>query len=65
MFELKKKTKGRNKPSKRAKRKQEEVFNAKRPFLEKQKEAEGAPQEKKEEYFWKLQRISEVSTAVC
>lgn len=42
--ELKNKTKGRNKPSKRAKRKQEEVFNVKKPFLEKQ---EGAPQEKK------------------
>lgn len=45
--EVKKKTKGRSKPSKIAKRKQEEVFNAKKPFLEKQKEAEGAPPEKK------------------
>jgi U3 small nucleolar RNA-associated protein 7 len=46
-IELKMKTKGRNKPSKRAKRKQEEVFNAKKPFLENQREAEGGPQEKK------------------
>ncbi|KAF3330500.1 putative U3 small nucleolar RNA-associated protein 7 [Carex littledalei] len=44
---IKKKTKGRNKPSKIAKRKEEEVFNAKRPFLEKQRDPEGAPQEKK------------------
>ncbi|CAL9094385.1 unnamed protein product [Musa acuminata var. zebrina] len=33
---FKKKTKGRNKPSKRAAKKEEEVFKAKRPFLEQQ-----------------------------
>ncbi|GJN16120.1 hypothetical protein PR202_gb03077 [Eleusine coracana subsp. coracana] len=32
--EMKKKTKGRSKPSKRAKKKEEEVFRAKRPFLD-------------------------------
>ncbi|KAJ3687747.1 hypothetical protein LUZ61_016911 [Rhynchospora tenuis] len=45
--EIKNKTKGRNKPSKRAKRKQEEVFNAKKPFLEKQRETKEGPQQKK------------------
>ncbi|WOL18091.1 putative U3 small nucleolar RNA-associated protein 7 [Canna indica] len=35
---FKKKTKGRNKPSKRTKKKEEEVFKAKRPFLEQQTE---------------------------
>ncbi|KAH7683283.1 U3 small nucleolar RNA-associated protein 7 [Dioscorea alata] len=33
-IKLKKKTKGRNKPSKRAKKKEEEVLKAKRPFVE-------------------------------
>lgn len=49
---VKKKTKGRNKPSKRAKKKQEEVFKAKRPFLEQLGE-DGQPPAKKK------QRVSE------
>lgn len=49
---VKKKTKGRNKPSKRAKKKQEEVFKAKRPFLEQLGE-DGRPPAKKK------QRVSE------
>ncbi|OAY83988.1 putative U3 small nucleolar RNA-associated protein 7 [Ananas comosus] len=49
---VKKKTKGRNKPSKRAKKKQEEVFKAKRPFLEQPSE-DGQPPAKKK------QRVSE------
>ncbi|XP_072953935.1 probable U3 small nucleolar RNA-associated protein 7 [Typha angustifolia] len=48
---FKKKTKGRNKPSRRAKKKEEEIFKAKRPFLEQQRE-DGLPAKK--------QRISEV-----
>lgn len=46
--EIKKKTKGRNKPSKRAKKKEELVAKAKRPFLD----------ESKEEMSKKRQRIS-------
>jgi U3 small nucleolar RNA-associated protein 7 len=42
---MKKKTKGRSKPSKRAKKKEEEVFRAKRPFLE-QSENDGPPDKK-------------------
>jgi U3 small nucleolar RNA-associated protein 7 len=44
--EMKKKTKGRSKPSKRAKKKEEEVFRAKRPFLEQSKENDGQPDKK-------------------
>lgn len=43
--EHKKKTKGRSKPSKRAKKKEEDVFRAKRP-LEQSKEVEGRPDKK-------------------
>jgi len=42
----KKKTKGRSKPSKRAKKKEEEVFRAKRSFLEQSKEVDGRPGKK-------------------
>lgn len=45
-IERKKKTKGRSKPSKRAKKKEEDVFRAKRPFLEESKEIEGRPDKK-------------------
>ncbi|KAL6899113.1 hypothetical protein ACP4OV_005771 [Aristida adscensionis] len=44
--EMKKKTKGRSKPSKRAKKKEEEVFKAKRPFLEQSMENTGRPDKK-------------------
>ncbi|RLM93119.1 putative U3 small nucleolar RNA-associated protein 7 isoform X1 [Panicum miliaceum] len=44
--EHKKKTKGRSKPSKRAKKKEEGVFRAKRPFLEQSKEVVGRPDKK-------------------
>ena len=45
-IERKKKTKGRSKPSKRAKKKEEDVFRAKRPFLEESKEIGGQPDKK-------------------
>ncbi|KAG2634732.1 probable U3 small nucleolar RNA-associated protein 7 isoform X2 [Panicum virgatum] len=44
--EHKKKTKGRSKPSKRAKKKEEDVFRAKRPFLEQSKEVDGRADKK-------------------
>ncbi|GJN03619.1 hypothetical protein PR202_ga21084 [Eleusine coracana subsp. coracana] len=44
--EMKKKTKGRSKPSKRARKKEEEVFRAKRPFLDQYKENDGRPDKK-------------------
>ncbi|KAB2627034.1 U3 small nucleolar RNA-associated protein 7 [Pyrus ussuriensis x Pyrus communis] len=50
--EHKKKTKGRNKPSKRAKKKQEMIVRAKRPFLEQQKKEE-------EQVARKKQKVSE------
>ena len=45
-IERKKKTKGRSKPSKRAKKKAEDVFKAKRPFLEQSEEINGRPDKK-------------------
>ena len=45
-IERKKKTKGRSKPSKRAKKKEEDVFKSKRPFLEQSKEIVGQPDKK-------------------
>ncbi|XAR68272.1 hypothetical protein NMG60_11003348 [Bertholletia excelsa] len=45
---LKKKTKGRNKPSKRDRKKQEIVERAKRPFLEQQMEEEGSSKKKRQ-----------------
>ncbi|KAB2595066.1 U3 small nucleolar RNA-associated protein 7 [Pyrus ussuriensis x Pyrus communis] len=47
-IEPKKKTKGRNKPSKRAKKKQEMIVSAKRPFLEQQKKEEEQATRKKQ-----------------
>jgi U3 small nucleolar RNA-associated protein 7 len=44
----KKKTKGRNKPSKMKKKKQEIIANAKRPFLEQQKKEEEEVARKKQ-----------------
>lgn len=44
--EFKKKTKGRSKPSKQAKKKEKEVFKAKRPFLDQYKENDGRPYKK-------------------
>jgi U3 small nucleolar RNA-associated protein 7 len=44
--ERKKKTKGRSKPSKRARKKEEDVFKAKRPFLDESKEVDGRPDKK-------------------
>ncbi|KAK6929125.1 WD40 repeat, partial [Dillenia turbinata] len=49
---LKKKTKGRNKSSKRATKKRESIMKAKRPFIEQEKKEE-------EEFSKKRQRISE------
>ncbi|XP_042465986.1 probable U3 small nucleolar RNA-associated protein 7 isoform X2 [Zingiber officinale] len=46
---FKKKTKGRNKPSKRTKKKEEGVFKAKRPFLEQKTEERPFKRQKKEE----------------
>ncbi|VAH22386.1 unnamed protein product [Triticum turgidum subsp. durum] len=43
---VKKKTKGRSKPSRRAKKKEEEVLRAKRPLLDQHKEASGHPDKK-------------------
>jgi U3 small nucleolar RNA-associated protein 7 len=45
-IERKKKTKGRSKPSKRAKKKEEDVFKSKRPFLEQSKEIVVRPDKK-------------------
>ncbi|KAF8693235.1 hypothetical protein HU200_038616 [Digitaria exilis] len=45
-IERKKKTKGRSKPSKRAKKKEEDVLRAKRPYLEQSKEVDGRPDKK-------------------
>ncbi|CAD6217471.1 unnamed protein product [Miscanthus lutarioriparius] len=45
-IERKKKTKGRSKPSKRANKKEEDVFKSKRPFLEQSKEIVGRPDKK-------------------
>jgi len=45
-IEHKKKTKGRSKPSKRAKKKEEDVFKSKRSFLEQSKEIVGQPDKK-------------------
>lgn len=54
--ERKKKTKGRSKPSKRAKKKEEDVFKAKRPFLEQSDKVDGRPDKK--------QRIGELPKAL-
>jgi U3 small nucleolar RNA-associated protein 7 len=43
---VKKKTKGRSKPSKRAKKMEEVVLRAKRPLLDQYKEIEGQPDKK-------------------
>ncbi|KAM3299826.1 hypothetical protein ACQJBY_041032 [Aegilops geniculata] len=43
---VKKKTKGRSKPSRRAKKKEEEVLRAKRPLLDQHKEGSGHPDKK-------------------
>ncbi|KAK4758221.1 hypothetical protein SAY87_019522 [Trapa incisa] len=45
--EVKKKTKGRNKPSRRAKKRQESIAMAKRPFLEQQMEEYNSGQKRK------------------
>ncbi|CAL5021803.1 unnamed protein product [Urochloa decumbens] len=45
-IERKKKTKGRSKPSKRARKKEEDVLRAKRPFLEQSKEVDERPDKK-------------------
>ena len=45
-IERKKKTKGRSKPTKRAKKKEEDVFKAKRPFLDQSEEINGRPDKK-------------------
>jgi U3 small nucleolar RNA-associated protein 7 len=45
-MERKKKTKGRSKPSKRAKKKEEDVFRDKRSFPEESKEVHGLPDKK-------------------
>jgi U3 small nucleolar RNA-associated protein 7 len=45
---VKNKTKGRSKPSKRAKKKEEEVLRAKRPLLDQYKETSGQPDKKRQ-----------------
>ncbi|CAB4269223.1 unnamed protein product [Prunus armeniaca] len=68
-IEPKKKTKGRNKPSKRTKKKQEIVANAKRPFLEQQKKEEEQVARKKQKVIEQvelptsLQRFSRKKSA--
>ncbi|XP_031405092.1 probable U3 small nucleolar RNA-associated protein 7 [Punica granatum] len=52
---LKKKTKGRSKPSRRAKKKQESIAIAKRPFLEQQMKEDGALSRKKQKISEEVQ----------